>query len=137
MKKQIVIILSIAFLFGSPVSLPAQRIELEPRGTELLEEKVENTYSDQFSTVKYRYRSSSSKEEIVDFYRKYLTERGFQESKMYPRRKDSQKIAFFYSKPKEMTILSFTTRLETFPSDYYITIITRSGDDAPQTTRTD
>ena len=114
------------FFFGAAISLSAQPFEFSPPDTELLEERAENTYSDKFVTTKYRYRSDSAKPVVVDFYRRFLTERDFSETQMYPKREDSQRIAFFFTKPNTMAILSFISRADAVPSNYYITIITRT-----------
>ena len=60
----------------------AQRLNLMPRGTELVDQQKRAT--DVVSTVTYKYYSDSTKEEIIRFYRHMFAQDGFTEIQQPP-----------------------------------------------------
>lgn len=116
-------VLVFIFFFGFSFFARAELIEMRPPSTELLEEKPQDPGSKDFLNIRYQYSSSSTKVEVVDFYRLLLTQKGFKEQLVYPRRPDPEQIAFIFNKPTETILLTFTSIFETLPTTYYLTAI--------------
>ncbi|MDD5584944.1 MAG: hypothetical protein PHV55_07815 [Candidatus Omnitrophica bacterium] len=93
-------------------------LNLMPMGTELAEQKEETQENCLIS--KYQFRSQSSKESIMEFYRKMFTNQGFQEVEATPPLKASLKFTYFFTKENQMILVSFSNKVEEGTTTYYV-----------------
>ncbi|MBD3246936.1 MAG: hypothetical protein GF333_08040 [Candidatus Omnitrophica bacterium] len=113
----------------------AQNLELMPPDTERLSALGEE--QDLFSTGTFHFRSASTKEEIVEFYRTMFINSGYEEVDPAPiGATPPEKFAYFFRTPGRIIMLNFFLHppKEGF-TDYYITAHLVEPDqtsDAPQ-----
>jgi hypothetical protein len=93
-------------------------LNLMPTGTELVEQKQE--VQEGCVIDKYKFRSQSSKEAIIEFYRTMFANQGFQEVEATPPLKTSLKFSFFFTKVNQMILVSFSNKVEEGITTYYV-----------------
>lgn len=109
------------FLFISIInfSLSPQDFNMSPPDSELINTQ-ETSYQDGLKTTWYKYRSKSSQEEIVAFYRRLFTNEGYQE-KSIPKGK-SPVYVFVKEKEGGIVMLNFLSQEDKSNNIYFITV---------------
>ncbi len=119
-KHKYLFLLSFIFLALSFSSL-AQDLRLIPPQTELVGQHKQE--EEELVTTSYQYKSRSSKESILEFYRLMFANQGFTEIQGQPPRKDPYRLNYFFTKEQEgtMVLLNFLRLVDEGVYTYFIT----------------
>jgi len=124
-KKKIIQIQTIVFivlLFMPIINAFAHTLPLNlmPSQTELIEQKQE--VQEGFTIDKYKFRSLSSKETIISFYRQMFANQGFSEVEPTPPMKPALRFTYFFTKENQMILVSFLSHLEEGVTTFHVHI---------------
>ncbi|MDD5195692.1 MAG: hypothetical protein PHQ96_08495 [Candidatus Omnitrophica bacterium] len=116
--KLIVLVFLIISASDAGVFAHTLPMNLTPSQTELIEQKQE--LQEGFVIDKYKFRSLSSKETIISFYRQMFNNQGFGEVEPTPPLKNAQRLTYFFTKENQMILVSFLSHLDEGVTNYHV-----------------
>ncbi|MBU2103207.1 MAG: hypothetical protein KKF80_07400 [Candidatus Omnitrophica bacterium] len=113
----LLVVVGILGYLGNATAKPIP-LNLLPPSTELIEEKQEDQAG--LSIFKFKFRSTSSKREILSFYRTMFANEGFQEVQATPEKKNPEQNTFFFTRGNQMILMHFVKVVDEGVATYYI-----------------